>query len=335
VIENVQRILLIQLRAIGDVILTTGAVRLVKEHFPDADIDFVTNTIPAEILRDNPNINQIISKRYKKNDILGAAKFFAGLRRNRYDIVIDFLGTPGTAQMTFFSGAKVRIGYDLRIRKLAYTHVQPKARSDIYNALAKMTLLEPLEIEPRDPYPAIYVLEEAQEWIAAFLEEQQLDPLKLVAVAPAAKRQARRWLPEYYAEVSDWLIQNGYSVVMPWGPGEKKYVENVIRQMKHEPVLTPPMNLMQLAALLQKCRLLLCNCGGTKHFATAVGTATLSMYGASDPRAWTPPNDPRHVYLVADVDCINCGQKDCEPMDCMKRLTPDRVIETAQRMLVD
>ncbi|MBU1882029.1 glycosyltransferase family 9 protein [bacterium] len=332
-IEDPKRILLIQLRAIGDVILTTPAVRLVKRRFPTAKIDFVTNAVPAEILQGNPHIHRIIPKTYAKNDILGALRFFAGLRCNRYDIVVDFLGTPGTAQMTFFSGAKTRIGYDLRIRKFAYTHIRPTARSDIYNALAKMTLLEPLGIKPEDPYPEIFVTEDARQWAENYFDDNKLDGNRIVAVAPAAKRQARRWMPEYYAEVSDWLLEEGYSVVMPWGPGEKEYVEGVAGRMKRKPLLTPPLNLMQLAALLQRCQLLLCNCGGTKHFAAAVGTSTLSMYGASDPRAWTPPDDPRHVYLVADVDCINCGLKECESMDCMKRLTPDRVIEAAQKML--
>ncbi len=335
IIQNPQRILLIQLRAIGDVLLTTPAVRAVKQRFPDAEIDFVANTIPAESLHNNPNIHEIIPYPYKKNDIIGALKYYYKIYRNNYDIVIDFLGTPATAQMTYFSRAPVRIGYELPGRRFAYNYRKPTARADIYNALAKMSLLEPLGITNPDPYPEIFISENDRDWADRLFREKGWDAAKqVIAMAPAAKNPARQWLLEYFAKVGSVLQSRGYSVILLWGPGEEGTVRSVADRMQPSGQLSPRTTLMQLAAIMERCSLLVCNCGGTKHFAVAVGTPTIAVYGASIPEAWTPPDDPLHVCLQADLDCLHCSLRECDDMSCMKDVTPEIMIEAIENMCI-
>ncbi len=139
-------------------------------------------------------------------------------------------------------------------------------------------------------------------------------------------------MPEYFARIGDELIAAGYPVIIPWAPGELEYVRKAAAMMKSQPVIAPRTTLGKLAALLDRCALLICNCGGMKHFAVAVGTPTLSIYGSSNPHAWTPPNDPRHVFVRADLDCLGCGKRECEPLECMIKVTPDKVLATLDRM---
>lgn len=298
--KSSQRILLIQLRAIGDVILTTPALRVLRKHFPQTEIDFVTNPAPAELLTNNPNINDVIVYPFRANDILGALKFSLNLKKNHYNIVLDFLGTPATALMSLLSGAPTRIGYDLRFRKFAYTHLEQEYRGDIYNALTKFSLLKPLGISEQEYKTEIFVADEERDWAEGLFRQKGWMNESVVAVAPFAKRLTRRWLPERFAEVARWLQQKGQQVVFLWGPGEREYVEEVRRQVDSLAVLSPPTSLMQVAALLQRCCLLVCNCGGTKHIAVAVNTPTLTIHGPTDPRVWAPPDDSRHSYVRAD-----------------------------------
>ena len=292
-----RRILLIQLRAIGDVILTTPALRVLKRHFPEAQIDFLTNAAPAEILQNNPHLNEILIYPYSRKNAAGLFREALRLRRRQYDVVIDFLGTAATALMTRFSGAPVRVGYKLRFRRLAYTHHEIDYRGDIYNPLTKFSLLKPLEINEEESAPEIFVPAAADQWAEEYSSQVGLANQSVIALAPQAKRLVRRWTAEGFAAVANWLQSRGHRVILIWAPGELDYVQTVAHKIQPKPLLSPPTSLMQLAALLKRCRLLVCNCGGAKHVAVAVGTRTFTIHGPTDPRVWTPPHDPRHAFV--------------------------------------
>jgi ADP-heptose:LPS heptosyltransferase len=119
----------------------------------------------------------------------------------------------------------------------------------------------------------------------------------VIALAPQAKRLVRRWTAEGFAAAANWLQNRGHRVILIWAPDELDYVQTVADKIHPRPLLSPPTSLMQLAALLKRCRLLVCNCGGAKHVAVAVGTSTFTIHGPTDPRVWTPPDNPRHRYI--------------------------------------
>jgi len=292
-----RRILLIQLRAIGDVILTTPAIRVLKRHFPEAQIDFLTNAAPAEVLQNNPHLQEVLIYPYSQKDAIGLLRYASHLRRKQYDVVIDFLGTPATALLTRFSGASVRLGYRLRFRRMAYTHYEIGYRGDIYNPLTKFSLLRPLGIDEEELAPEIFVSAAADQWAEEYFVQAGLANQAVIALAPQAKRLVRRWPAEGFATVANWLQSQGHRVILIWAPGERDYVQAVADKIQPQPLLSPPTSLMQLAALLKRCRLLVCNCGGAKHVAVAVGTRTFTIHGPTDPRVWTPPNDPRHAFV--------------------------------------
>ena len=330
--QTPRRILLIQLRAIGDVILTTPALRVLKRHFPDADIDFITTPAPAEILAGNPNLHEIILYPYRANDFAGFLKFCVKLYRNKYDISVDYLGTTATAVMSLASRAPRRVGYRLRFRRCFYTHHEQNYRGDVYNALTKFSLLKPLGISEEETDTEIFVTPEAAEWADQLFDLMGWKDEEVIALSPAAKRQARQWLPERFAEVARWLMSRGHRIVLTWGPGERDYVAGVARLIGSPDLLLPQTTLMQLAALLQRCRLLVCNCGGTKHIAVAVGTPTLTIHGPTDPRVWTPQGDARHAYVRAELDCLDCGKRECEPLKCMAAVSAEQVIQKILEM---
>jgi ADP-heptose:LPS heptosyltransferase len=327
-----RRILLILLRNIGDVVLTTAALRVLKQHFPEAEIDFVTNPGPAQILVNNPNLRRIIVYPYRSGDVFGILKFAPRLAQTGYDVSVDFLGTTSTALMSLFSRAKVRVGYNLRVRKLAYTHYDQNYISGIYNALTKFTLLKPLGINDEDSRTEIFVTDEAKEWADQYCKTEDLGE-RIVAMATGAMRPVRCWLPERFAEVSRWLCERGYKVVLTWGPGERDYVQHVQELMGRAAVMSPQTDLMQLAALLERCHLLVSNCSGTKHMAVAVGTPTLTIHGPSEPSVWTPQGDPRHAFIRAqDLDCLPCDESSCERLKCMEKVETCQVIEAIEKM---
>lgn len=333
VLTQPNRILVILLRQIGDVILTTPAIRVLKRHFPQAQIDFVANPAPAEILVNNPNLHDVIVYPYGQNDVFGALKFCWNLYRKQYDISIDYLGTTATAVMSLASRAKIRIGFNLRFRKVAYTHFDQGYRDGIYNALTKFTLLKPLNILEEEAETEILVTDEAQLWAEDLFKKNSWKEKDVFALATGANRSVRRWLPERFAEVAYWLHGKGGQVLLTWGAGEEEYVRGVQQMMGECAELTPKTDLMQLAAILQRCRLFIGNCTGTKHVAVAVGTPTLTIHGPSDPAVWTPSFDSKHRYVSAvNLDCLGCGEPDCDHLTCMKNISAEQVIHAVEEM---
>ncbi len=297
---NPRRILLMQLRAIGDVILTTPAIRVLRRHFPEARIDFLANAAPAEVLENNPHLHEVLIYPYSPNDLGGLIRQAQKLRHKRYDVVIDFLGTAATALLSRFSGAPVRVGYRLRFRRIAYTHHEIGYRGDIYNALTKFSLLRPLGINEAESAPEMFVPAEEERWANDYFDRTGLANQSVIALAPQAKRLLRRWPGDGFAAVASWMQDQGHRVILIWAPGERDYIETVSKKIRPEPIISEPTSLMQSAALLKRCRLLVCNCGGAKHVAVAVGTRTFTIHGPTDPRVWTPPNDPhdpRHAFV--------------------------------------
>ena len=111
------KILVIQLYRIGDALLTTPAVKELKKNFPEAIVDFLAENPAAEILKGNPHIDHVIV--YDKKS---PWRFIRQIRAQKYDWVIDFLGTPRSAVLTALSGARLKAGLARVFHRWAYNH---------------------------------------------------------------------------------------------------------------------------------------------------------------------------------------------------------------------
>ena len=140
-ISDVSRILIIQFRPIGDVLLSTPLIKLLRDAYPKAHIAFLVERIPGQILENNKHLDELIYYEHDKSDIKGSLSFFRSLKKWNFDLVIDLVGTPGTAWATFFSGAKYKVGYTVRIRKYAYNIRVSNIVEERYSALKKLVLL--------------------------------------------------------------------------------------------------------------------------------------------------------------------------------------------------
>ena len=143
------KFLLIQLRRIGDVLMTTPSIRLLHESFPNANLTFLTESPSDQVLNENPNLKEILVYR-KPESIKELLGYLMHLRSRKFDCVIDFFGNPRSALMTRFSGAPMRIGFDFRGRSLAYTHSVKISGEVTYSAADKAQLLRPLGISVTD-----------------------------------------------------------------------------------------------------------------------------------------------------------------------------------------
>ena len=114
--DKVSKILIIKPRGIGDIVLSTIVLENLHSHFKDVKIDYLTDYFAKHAVANNPLVNKVLTM-HKKDSIFKTAW---KLRREKYDLIIDLWSNPRTAQITFLSGVKFKVGYGYRGRKYAY-----------------------------------------------------------------------------------------------------------------------------------------------------------------------------------------------------------------------
>lgn len=314
---DIKKILVIQFRQIGDVLLSTPFVRILKQNFPDCRIDFLTEPGPAQILEGNPCITDIVLFHHRNNNFK-ALCFYWSLKKRRYDLVFDLQGTTGTSLAAFFSKAKYRIGYNVRGRRWLYTiQVQPP-REEKYTALNRLSLLKEIGISEEDWKLDLFLQREDEESAESFLNSSGWKDEFIVAISPTSRRQTRCWIPEGFIATAKMMIAKYHAkVLLLWGPGEKEYVQKIAEAIGPGAVLIPPTSIRQMAAFIAKTRVLITNNNGQKHLATALGIPTITIYGSSSDKAWNPPDRVNHRVVKGEIPCIGCHLSVCEHLTCM------------------
>lgn len=317
-------ILIIQLRRIGDVILTTPAVAAIKKRYPAASIDFLVEKPGAEILAGNPHIRKIHV--YDASHWAQAAAEIKRIRALRYDWVIDYMGNPRTALLSALSGAAIKAGPAHVFHRWSYNTLLRQSETACYAGLEKIKVLAPLGVpsDNADFLPAIY------------LDSKPQPEARLIAFAPASRRATRRWPAASYARLGRLLRREyGCDILIFWGPGERELAEEIVRGIGPSAKITPETKTLGSAAsLMARCRLLITNCNGPKHIAVALGVPTVTIHGSSDPISWNPPHPNHLVARLDNLFCIACGLNRCPyHLECMTQLSAERVMALAAILL--
>lgn len=292
--------------------MTTPMLRAIEGARPDAAVHVCVEPSSAPAVRHNPRADDLV--------IAEPGAYLAllrGLRRARYDVVIDTLGTPATARLAFFSSAPVRIGWARRWRAAFYTHAIPPDAQPRYSAASKLALLEPLGIRSDDCRIELFPTEEEcgdaeRYWSSLALP----NAARVVAFSPVSRRPRKAWPPERFAEVCDrWAEREGLRFLPVHAPGEEGQVQRVINALRRRDAVIwpgPGLAFGALVPLMRRCAFYLGNDNGARHAAVAAGIPTASVFGPDDPVYWTPPDAPRHAYVGGrrPIESVAVGEVD-------------------------
>jgi heptosyltransferase-3 len=334
-----QRILITQLRRIGDVLMCTPAIRALRKHYPESFIAFLTEKESASLLTENPYLNElIVLDKDKYKNPLYMMKKVGELRKRSFDLIIDFFGNPCSAWICFLSGAEYRLGPDLKGRGILYNLKMPSNSQPKYAAQTRLDSLQILGIEANDMKLDFFISEKSKEFAREFFNKNNVtDEDFLISVSPTARRHFNRWPLERYAQLCDWLVSEyNAKVILVWGPGEKEFAER-IRQLTKKDVLiseaTP--TLQELGAILERCDLHIGNDNGTKHIAVAVGLPTITIYGPHSHISWTFPDEKRQKWIQKEVNCPDCEKVKhrCEKLVCLDEIKVEEVQEKVDKLL--
>ena len=299
-LDQIKRLLIVQIRPFGDVLLNTAYLPALRKRLPDAKIDLLVKHPYQHILDNNPYIDDCVVFGDKNNrpDWLEKLQLFVRVRRRRYDLVIDQIQGSTSAQIVLFSGAPFRIASSETRWRFLYNNTVPY-RGKRYSASMKFDLLQPLGIE-ESSYRLDYTIHPASTaYIQKWLKDYSLEDKPLVCISPGSPREKKKWDAVCFAQLADLISEKlKLQVVLLWGPNEKKDAERVGSNMKSRPLLAPPTDFNQAAALLRACELLVCNDGGLNHLSAATQTPSLAIFGNTSPVTWSPGSVfPHHHYL--------------------------------------
>ena len=302
-LAEIKKILIIQQKPFGDILLNTGYLPELRRKFPAAQIDYLIQRPYLTILEDNPYLdNLVIMEKPKGRGVkFYAAQFKAMLkvRQRRYDLVIDQLRGTSSARIVMFCGAKYKLGYVKKRWNFLY-NVQVIRGEPRYYSRWKFDPLLPLGIQ-EVPHNIMYTVKDASfDTIRQWLQQNELDQSDLVVFSPGTPVKLKQWHLDNYAALGDKVQrQTDCRIVLLWGPGEKEDAEAVCRKMKTPAIIAPPTTFNEAGALLKNhTRILVTNDGGIAHLAVSQETPSISIFGPkSSPVKWCAWHKEIHVCL--------------------------------------
>src|SRR5262252_71641 len=335
------RFLVVKFGSLGDIVHCLPSVAQLRRAFPEAEIDWLIerkNKIVVELSGLDVRVVPIDTYQWRNSPGIGSAKeiaeFVWALSTDGYDCTIDFQGLLKSAFFAYLSGAPMRIGWERdflkeSVSRFFYTDVVTPKRIHIIDQ--QMELLRPLGIDP-DWY--IEVPLRARSEAKRSVERKLAGLTDYVVINPGGNWPTKCWDPEKYGELAARLTNDGLPVVVTSGPGE----EHLVRSLREKaPVVREiATTLEELVALCETARLFVGGDTGPMHFAAAVGTPIVAIFGPTS----SDRNGPfRREDIVVErrLSCRPCYERERCPLEhlhCMVEITVDHVYEACRKRLM-
>ena len=365
--RTTKNILLIRLSSLGDVVLTTPAIRAVRAHFPNAHIAMLVAKQSADVLHGNPHLDEIIpfDRLATDKDTGEMWRVIRKLRKRKFSLTIDFQGKFRTEVLAYLSGAAERVG-----RGKLCTVRAPDAAAVTHATEQNLALLHAIGIPAEDRTLEMFLSESEREAAYQRFEAADIHPQvhknvendnvvfglrreisssqnthaerlannrkPIVGMFPGAGWKLREWMPERFAAIGDKLVRHFNAHVLIFGGPREVELVNTVVNLMHAPAMPFAGNLQirQLAACLEKCSLFLTNDTGPMHIAAAVGTPTVALFGPGNHHRFQPLG-VLHQTIRHDVPCSPCKQftDNCKDNICMKQIRVDEVWEAVSAHL--
>jgi heptosyltransferase-3 len=338
-----ENLLVVRTDRIGDLILSTPVFQAIKAKFPESHLCVVVSSYAAEVLKNNPQVDDVIIDDHKQKG--GGLGDFADLvrriRKGRFQVAILLRPTFRLALALYLAGIRYRIGtgyrlYQMLLNRKVYQHRKVNLR---HEAEYNLDLLRPLGIEFQKMAPRVYPTAQERQ-----LAEQTLSQLGIraddtvVLIHPGSGDSSLNLPAGKFSQVADWLAENlDVKIIFTGAAKERKLVDRILGNMRHKALdLTGRTDLRQLAAILERSDVMISNSTGPMHLAVAVGTPTVAIFCpifSAGPIRWGPYGEGHEVILPPVPVCFKCKPKSCPHYDCMEKIGVEQILSKIRAVL--
>lgn len=333
-----KRILVIKLDHLGDVILATPVFSNLRQVYPNAELHALTGRWSRLVLERHPDVSTIFdynapafSRTGQSTSLKQAFQLYRELRRQKYDLIVELRGDWRTTWFALLrltshrlSRAALQIENKFRLSRFSGTH-ETWRNLDV---LRRAGIPTPIQT-------ATFSVTTADEkWASDFLTSHQINKQSpLVAIHPGSPIPLKRWLPERYAELADWLMaRKGTQVLFVGVKDEFPIITEIQQLMQRASInIAGETTLTQLASILLSCNVFIGNDSGPMHLAAAVGTPTIGLYGPGDPTRFAPIGVACQT-IRRKFDCPPCLGTTCRfgKDGCMSQIQVTDVIQVLE-----
>ena len=351
-----KNILILPLSGIGDALMFTPALTLLKEEYPHANIDALVMFGGVKNFYENlPQINNVHFFDFLNSNFFSATRFLLKFRK-KYDVSINIYPSNRFQYnvVNFLIGSKKRAGINYKLNKLFNLHFLNNVRINedlsLHNVEQNVKLIEKLTDNKYNNIPHLNfpLNEEDENFGKNFVDSVRFNEnekiIALHAGCSTLKNHInRRWAPEKFIELSRKLIARGnVRILLFGGPDENELKEKIACGVGSDKLKKVETNtLSQTAAVLKNCDLMISNDSGLMHIGAAMQRKIISLIGPTN-KTFIAPWKTEHKIASINLDCSPCFYYSPKPLSCsrtdvqfkcLKELNVDSVLQLAVNYL--
>lgn len=333
--NRVQRILAIRLDRIGDLVLTTPAIRGLKETFPKAYLAVLVKKYTQEVVKGLPFIDEVIvMEDFKKRRDLAAY-----IKSLHFDVSLGFHPGFFINFLPWAAGIPDRVGYQYGGSALFLTHgvADDRYRRSRHEVESALEITALLGVVLKDQSLSIALQKESEIFAEDFFKKNDLVGKKVVMIHPGSRQPYIRWDKKRFSELADRLVCEKQMVVILAGSGQEAgLIDEVAGAMTEKSVAATDLSLSRLVSIMKRCVLFIGNSTGPMHIAAALKVPVVAIFGAAHPKdsyqEWGPWEE-RCAVVSKEMNCRHCHPGDCSTLECMEQIIVEDVYNAAVKLL--
>lgn len=318
---------ILRLSAIGDVCHAIAAVQTIQTTWPSTKITWIVGKVEAQLIHDLPGITVIPFD--KKLGLAGMRTIWHQLKDQQFDALVHMQLALRASLLTVGIKAKYKVGFNRKRAKegqwlFTNRKIEDTASAHVLDSF--YAFIEYLGVPKREPSWNIPL----SEVDLAFIDTHVSSEKPYVVISPAASKDERNWLTERYAQLADWLNEQGYQVVLCGSPSEReKQLGAAIESLAQSPLIDiiGLTSLKQLTAVLKKATVVIAPDSGPAHIATTQHTPVIGLYGHSNPKRTGPYNSLPYVVSVYEHHVTQQQNKPIEDLKWSTRVKGDHIMQ--------
>jgi len=334
------KILIIKFSSLGDIILSTAALRSIKDKFgQNYKISFLIQEESKDVLLRCPYIDELLvcDLNNKDKGIKGILNLGAMLRKRNFDLVIDLQNNRKSHILSFLTLSQNRYGYDNKKLGFLLNHRIKDEKPLIDPISHQFRILKMMGVELKDWRLELWPSEADDQYIEELLSSEWISAnQKIVGINISASQRwlSKIWPQENMVRLCEELGSRDIRVVISGTEKDLPQANALMSMVKNTKLINAcgKTTINQLACLIKRCKVYVSADSSPLHIAAAVGVPFVALFGPTDPRRHLPMAGDCQV-INKDLPCSPCYKTKCLSKKCMKLITAEEVLEAIEKLL--